>query len=418
MHYWESFNAPSRQVAEEAISFLLTNRYGIFESPLEVDGITHDPQDRPGREDGRPTLVDVLPSIEHIRPLASLGAKLHSMRHELDARATIALFTIRLRHQHSGVVLLTLKELATYLRRQQASVQAMINPAQEDNIVAKLIRGLMDCAVRHNGSQVEVGILCVECLGLIGCVDPNVVECHREQRSFVVLENFEDRTETREFVLFLLEEVAIKMFRSTGTDTVLQGFISYVMQELLVFCEIKRAVDLDATIRERAVAGPDDATFWTTPEAQSRLRDIHDKWMDLADTTREDLRPFLESRYSVTAKPGVKARYPIFSEEKPDYAAWLKNIVLDLLHGLNTDADLIFTPLRRVILARNLSMAEFLLPYLFVHVVVSPKSNEERIQNITGELLTILNRRIYEENEQHRRQEELKRFCGVSQCDG
>lgn len=346
-HYWKSFDQASKDKGVALLAAL------VDQSPDVVR-----------------LSIRKLPSLEHIPELAELNGKLESMREiPLDNKTAFGLFAERLNHENSGVVLQTLNELVTYLKQNQGYLQASAISQQPNPVVIPLSRALLDCSAKYNGVQLDITRLCVECIGLVGCLDANRHESTREQAQFVITDNFVDPGETTDFVAFMLDTVLVKSFLS-ATDTRYIGFLSFAIQELLDRCDFKSAyVD-----QGRGVTAP-----------------IYRKWLSLSETTREVLAPLLTSRYVLAPMAHQFAEYPIFRPAK-GYGNWLRAFVLDLLHhGQNLFAQIIFEPLCRVIRVKDLSVAEFLLPYLVVHVVSGQEKASSISANILGELLAILN---------------------------
>ncbi|KXH46337.1 phosphatidylinositol 3 [Colletotrichum simmondsii] len=367
-HYWPLFSESSRQMAKTLIRNLITE----FSDSLN-DYITK------------------LPSLGHIAELADVEAELNAARPVLDSRTAFALFAERTSHENSGVVLLALTELEVYLRQSGGFLQTSAISQQPDPVVPMLIRALLDCAAKYSAMhQLEIASLCTQCIGLVGCLDSNRVEAPREQQSMVILSNFESADETTDFVLFILGQILVKAFLST-TDTKLQGFLSFAMQELLDRVDIKAALAMKGTgMRDGGV--------------------IYRKWLTLSESDRNVLTPFLTSRYLLTPMNVVPVEYPIFRPGKP-YGNWMRSFSMDLLgKGQNGHADLIFEPLCRTIKVKDLAVAEFLLPYLVLHVIVGHRSTRKDRDNVIGELVGILQHQPAEDAPYSER-EDMKLYC-------
>lgn len=371
-HYWPSFSTFSAETASNIVSFLLDQYQPVVERN-----------------------INSLPSFEGIPALAALEDKLKQLRPQLLPEEMLSIFATRLRHENSGVVQQALNELVPYLRANQSALYTS-NVSQTESVITTLMRALLDCACRYNNIHGSISRLCVECMGLIGCLDSNQAETVREQRSIVVLDNFESHQETIDFALFLLEEILVPSFLS-ATDTRLQGFLCFAMQELLDRFDIKAAIAMQST---GGVAG----------------NDIYRKWIVLPENVREVVTPFLTSKYMVAPMLSVKVEYPIFSPGKP-YGNWLRSFVIELLrNGQHPHADMLFEPLSRVIRVKDLSTAEFLLPYLVIHVLLGSKSTKQDKDQILRELTSILEHSPPEEAS-YAEKEEFKRYCHVSEDD-
>lgn len=354
---WTTFDESTQRKVESALLYLLKDRTRLL----------------------RNTIVNI-PSLSQIPVLSVIEEQLNTLRTPTDISNAFQIFSRRISHENSAVVTQSLVELKAYLKLHQSFLQSSAVSEQPDIVVGSIVRSILDCCVKFNQAHHDIARLSAECIGLIGCLDPNRVESVREQREIVVVSNFHDPGETTDFVLFILEEVIVKAFLST-TDTGVQGFLSYVMQILLERCDFQ---EICVPIIMNGLKGPPS--------------EIWQKWLALPLTVQDTLTPFLTSKYSLTdLTDKVKVEYPIFRPEtvRPEkmYVNWLKAFVMDLLYKpLNANADLIFTPLRRAIRIRENSVAEFLLPYVVLHVIVEG-TDQNRVE-IGEELLGILQYQI------------------------
>lgn len=364
--YWSCFAEESREKSKALLRLLLSNHETVLNNT-----------------------IGKLPSLGHISELSDLWKTLDSRRSPLDTRAAFALFIERIRHENAGVVEKGLLELSEYLRQNQGYLQASAISEQPDSVVESLARTLLDCTSKYNGINPDIPRLCAECVGLMGCLDSNRLETVREQREFIALSNFTDADETTDFAAFVLEEVLVKSFVST-TDSSLQGFLSYVMQELLERCDYKAAVGVQGAEGER----------------------IYRKWLGMPESVRDVLFPFLTSRYKLAPMPSMKTEYPIFRAGR-SYANWLRQFTLDLLHkGQNPFAKILFDPLCRAIRVKDLSVAIFMLPYLVVHITLGDKSTNQEKNAVWNELLSILKQDV-PETASYLEREDKKLFCEV-----
>ncbi|KAH9994734.1 phosphatidyl inositol 3-kinase [Xylariaceae sp. FL0662B] len=364
-HYWAVFDELTQQRARELVEFLLDKDFALLEA-----------------------VISKLPSFSHINSLSDIEAKLSKLRQPVDNRTAFFLLAERIRHENAGVVLQALRELASYLQRQQSYLQASAVSEQPDSVVPSLSRALLDCAYRYNGTHTEISELCTQCIGLMGCLDSNRVETVRAERQIVVRSNFEDSVETTDFVVFLLEEVLVKSFLST-TDTKLQGFLSYTMQELLKRCDIRIAVEME---------GSGDAA------------PIYRKFLSMSESAREVLTPFMSSRYRLAPMVQQQIEYPIFRPGKM-YNNWMRSFTLDLLRRPQVPfAQLLFEPLCRVIRIKDLSISEFLFPYVVLHVIVGDNTTEDERANVLRELLNVLQHEL-PSDVSYAEREDRKLYC-------
>ncbi|CAG8977250.1 hypothetical protein HYALB_00009347 [Hymenoscyphus albidus] len=362
---WETFNGPTRKTVEDFLQYLIKNRAHLIRN-----------------------MIVFLPSLGHVPDLSEIESQINKWRKPTDAGNAFQIFSRRIGHENPGVVIQALVELRDYLQVEQSFLQMSAIGEQPDIIVATLVRSVLDTCVKFNGSHNDIARLSAECIGLIGCLDPNRVESVREQKEMVVVSNFEDSSETTDFVLFMLEEVIVKAFLS-ATDTAWQGFLSYVMQELLWKCDFKE--------------------ICATGTRNAADEELYEKWCRLPINVQDTLTPFLTSKYSLLEGKLAKVTYPIFNPDNAAsgkmYVSWLRSFVLDLLQKqFNLHANIIFPALYRAIRIKDISIASFLLPYVALHVVTL--GADQHRKEITEELLRILTYDV--EDDSKTRKEELK----------
>lgn len=342
---WHAFQPGTQQRAYEVIAHLLKNHSALIRN-----------------------LVNTLPSLSSIPLMSKFEAELGRLKAQMDLRHQYQAFIHRCQNENITVVIQALTELIPFLDANQAFLHNSAVSEQPDQIIAQLIRAVLDICVRFNDSHQGIAGLCAQCLGLIGCLDPNRIETIREKREILVTSNFERADETIDFIVYFLEEVLVKCFLS-ATNTKAQGFLAYAMQEFLRFC------DLEATVTSR------------TRDIQSN--DNYRRWVALPESVRNTLTPFFTSRYVITAiVPNVECTYPIYSS-LITFGAWSRTLVLDLLQkGNGENVKMIFPVCSRIIRAQDISISNFLLPFAALNIVVGGKQSQ--IDELKCELVTVL----------------------------
>ena len=372
IQHWSSFEESVRDQARATLRYLLKDR-----TRLVRNTIAH------------------LPSLSSIPILADFEAQLLKLRSPTDLGNAFQIYTRRLGHENSSVVTQALVELKAFLQTHQTFLQASAVSEQPEIVVGQLVRAILDTCVKFNESDYATTQLSAECLGLIGCLDPNRVESDREYREMVVVSNFGDVDETTDFVLYLLEKVIVPEFLSAA-DTSLQGFLSYVMQELLLVFEFKQACTVEG--------GP-----------RTNHDRLYNKWKELPDSVKDTLTPFLESKFRLQDRVFPDCHYPLFRPQETGsralYKPWIAKFVLDLLRKhSNFTTSLMFPILCRAIRMKSISIANFLLPYVVLYVIIEGTDKDR--DEIGSELLHVLQ---YEAPpDSHVRREDLKLCVEVS----
>ncbi len=365
---WTAFQSSTQQRAHEMISHLLQKHSDIIRK-----------------------VINNIPSLASIPLMSKFESELSKIKAQTDVRHRYQAFISRCQHENAIVVSQALTELVPYLRHNQSFLQECASSQQPDPVLAQLTRSILDACVRFDHSQPDVARLCAECIGLIGCLDPNRIEAVRPKRDLLVLSNFEKADETIDFIVVLLQHVLVKAFLS-ARNTSVQAFQAYVMQELLKFCQF----DTTVTYRSRAL------------ESNATYR----RWISLPESVRNTLTPLLNSRYTLTAGPQrVEAAYPIFSPDRT-HGTWLRTLVVDLLwKASGENAEEIFPVLSKVVRGQDLSVAGFLLPFAALNIVVG--DTESQKADLEQELLTVLKQPLPEDN--HWQKENLKSCSEVQQ---
>jgi serine/threonine-protein kinase ATR len=206
------------------------------------------------------------------------------------------------------------------------------------------------------------------------------VETIKEKKDILVLSNFDRMEETVEFILFFLQHVLVEAFLS-ASNTRAQGFLAYAMQGLLKICNLNAAV----TQRSRDLQGDEK----------------YQRWMELPESVRNTLTPFLTSTYTVTVvATNSKVTYPLLSP-KTTHSEWLRTLVQDLLQTGNGDnAKLIFAVCSRVVKGQDISISSFLFPFAALNRIVGGTEQEQ--QDLQLELLNVLSHPLPEANNNFR----------------
>ncbi|KAI9721086.1 MAG: hypothetical protein M1812_002567 [Candelaria pacifica] len=363
---WTAFRSETQQRAHEMITHLLQKHSEIIRK-----------------------VINTIPSLASIPLMSKFEAELGKIKAQTDVRHRYQAFISRCQHENVIVVRQALEELVPYLRHNQSFLHDCAVSQQPDPVLAQLTRSILDACIRFNDSPPEVARLCAECIGLIGCLDPNRIEAVRPKRDLLVLSNFEEAEETIEFIVVFLQHVLVKAFLS-ARNTNVQAFQAYVIQELLKFCQF----DTTVTYKSRAL------------ESNATYR----RWISLPESVRNTLAPLLNSRYTLTAgAQRVEATYPIFTL-KCTHGTWLRTLVVDLLWKANGDnAEEIFPVLSKVVRGQDLSVANFLFPFAALNIVVG--GTESQKSQLKQELLLVLEQPLPEDN--HWQEENLK-YCSES----
>ncbi|KAK5125692.1 hypothetical protein LTR85_011966 [Meristemomyces frigidus] len=313
--------------------------------------------------------IMTLPSLKSIPLLAKFASEIERLRAHESVASHCRAFEKRLQDESTSIIHQALEELVPFLVENQEFVHDAAVSEQPVPVLSGIVRALLDVTTKHSVGNPEIADLCGKAIGIIGSLDPNRVEATRKQRKLLVLSNFEKGTEALDWVVTLLEDVLVKAFMSV-TNTRAQGFLAYVMQELLKFCEFTEA----NTLRTRSSQ---------MPSAQQR-------WMTMSEHVRIALTPFMTSRYLVNNALMIppERHYPGFAVDS-GYSSWLRSLVFDLMwKGKGDNPKIVFPLLARLVRGHDLAIPSFILPYAMLNIVLGGTVTE--VQGIAQELLAVL----------------------------
>lgn len=316
-------------------------------------------------------IVHTLPSLAGITLMSKFEEEIGKFKVQMDVKHHFQAFARRCQNENAAVVTRALTELVVYLEEHQDWLHETAASEQPDPVVSLLTRSILDTSVLFNESDSNISLLCSSCLGVIGCLDPTRIDAVKEKKEILILSNFARDEDVRDFVIFFLREVLVKAFLS-ATNSRSQGFLAYAMQELLSLGDFQSSVGN----RSR------DVMF----DANSR------RWHSLPESIRTLLTPFLDSKYFVTAGVAQSpCTYPLFSANM-SYRQWLRAFTYDLLKkeiGGKTVQEL-FSVLSRIIRSQDISISEFILPFVISNVALNGTDQEKT--DIAREMLAVLDK--------------------------
>jgi serine/threonine-protein kinase ATR len=355
--HWELFSPKIQAHTHDAISRLLKTHSGIVRQNVRT-----------------------IPSLASIPLMAKFEEELGKIKAQMDIKHQYQAFSERCQSENVTVVVSALKELETFLIKHQRFLHEVATQEQPDPVVAQLIRSILDACVLLGETHEDVPILSAKCLGLIGCVDPTRIEAVKDKKGILVLSNFGEAEETKDFVVFAFREVLVKSFLSAISSRS-QGFLAWAMQELLQFIQF----DTSVMVRSRNI--PHDANYL--------------RWMTLPESVRNTLTPFMTSKYVITE--GFKQApciYPLFRSSMT-HQQWLRTFTLDLLQkGEGENIAQIFHVFSRIIRTQDVSISDFILPFAALNMIIN--GAEPGRLNVTEELLHVLNITLPESDSQER----------------
>ncbi|KAI8598622.1 hypothetical protein EDD21DRAFT_309126 [Dissophora ornata] len=278
-------------------------------------------------------------------------------------------------HENAEIAEQALLELRDFLLENEHSVLDLTTTKDQDvaPVIKDLIHALLSGIGRFRGLDAPVPRRCVECLGIIGAVDPAKLSSIRLIPAPPVHTNFSDLEETKKFVCQLIEVQLVGKSRSIG-DIHSETELAYTLQTLLSFCGITKDVL--------------DSKTPTPPVAPQTRTTAEDRWKAFPRHVQEVLELLIDAKYT-RAESSVQRTYrsPLYPDAKT-FEKWL-TLWTQVLIGKVTAryAKDVFQACKHV--AQNdTSVCMYILPHLVLDVLVEGTETDRK--EIVDEMAAVL----------------------------
>ena len=146
-----------------------------------------------------------------------------------------------------SVVHLALRELKVYMVRHREWLQTLALGDHFDPLAGHILSIALMAAARDGEGAEAVRLLAYQCIGTLGAIDPDRCDLEEREQPVVVVRNFADADENAEFATYLIANVLVPAFRSTGVIQY-QKHLTFAMQELAKFCHFTPALVSKSTM--------------------------------------------------------------------------------------------------------------------------------------------------------------------------
>ncbi|PWN18138.1 hypothetical protein BCV69DRAFT_274423 [Microstroma glucosiphilum] len=342
---WSHFSNVERKVAGKILNYL------VVENAQEMRKFS---AEIPDMEDLATELPDVC-------------RKLRSSRQDWSAEQQLQQILERVADENASINLRSLHELKGFLQNHRRYIQTQASGTAFAPIVGTIITALLGTLRRSDDTQLEMRDLCLECLGMLGAVDPDRLELPAEDSPHKLLQNFEDRDETIDFAVHLIRDILVSAFRATS-DTKHQSALAYAIQELLRFCGFTSAL--------------------LRPNGRISSLKVKQRWNDLPPAIIDTVAPLLDSKYSITHGPATSHDKP-FYQHSNSYREWIEIWANHLMQGAKgQDAETVFGIFRVLIRHHDLDITQHILPHAVLHNLIS--GTDQQREELRAEFVAVL----------------------------
>ncbi|KAK4562116.1 hypothetical protein RGQ29_004827, partial [Quercus rubra] len=319
---------------------------------------------------------------EHIRefpPLPSIPALTEVNKAIQEARGSMTLkdqlrdVVDGLNHENLNVRYMVVCELSKLLNLRREEVTALITAeARSDmdvlsSLITSLLRGCAEESRTAVGQRLK--LVCADCLGALGAVDPAKVKGFTCQR-------FKIECSDDDLIFELIHKHLARAFRA-APDTIIQDSAALAIQELLKIAGCEASLDVSAA-----------ASMSQKLKDKKSLDNRRGKklWDRFSNYVKEIIAPCLTSRFQLPNVADSACTGPIYRPNM-SFRRWIFNWIRKLtVHATGSRAS-IFNACRGIV-RHDMQTAIYLLPYLVLEAVCH--GTEEARHSITEEILSVL----------------------------
>ncbi|KAL2323977.1 hypothetical protein Fmac_023035 [Flemingia macrophylla] len=323
-------------------------------------------------------------------PLPSMTALTEVNKAIEDARGTMTLkdqlrdVVDGLNHENLNVRYMVVCELHKLLNSRWKDVTDLITAeaACDLDVLSSLITSLLRGCAEESRTTVgqRLKLVCADCLGAIGAVDPAKVKGFSSQR-------FKIQCSDDDLIFELIHKHLARAFRS-APDTVIQDSAALAIQELLKFAGCEASLDENALTTTSQAQKDEKAVASKNKGANDKGMNNRGQklWDRFSNYVKEIIAPCLTSRFQLPQLADSTSVGPIYRTSM-SFRRWIFFWIRKLTaHATGCRAS-IFNACRGIV-RHDVQTAIYLLPYLVLDAVCH--GTEEARHGITEEILSVL----------------------------
>ncbi|TKY50719.1 Serine/threonine-protein kinase ATR [Spatholobus suberectus] len=327
-------------------------------------------------------------------PLPSIPALTAVNKAIEDARGTMTLkdqlrdVVDGLNHENLNVRYMVVCELCKLLNSRWKDVTALISAeaGSDLDVLSSLITSLFRGCAEESRTTVgqRLKLVCADCLGALGAVDPAKVKGFSCQR-------FKIQCSDDDLIFELIHKHLARAFRS-APDTVIQDSAALAIQELLKFAGCEASLDENAsTTTSQAQKNEDNcnavASKIKSTKGSNGMNNRGQKlWDRFSNYVKEIIAPCLTSRFQLPKVADSTSAGPIYRTSM-SFRRWIFFWIRKLTAHATGSRASIFNACRGIV-RHDMQTAIYLLPYLVLNAVCH--GTQEARHGITEEILSVL----------------------------
>lgn len=329
------------------------------------------------------------PPLPSIPALTEVNKAIEEARGSMTLKDQLRDIVDGLNHENLNVRYMVVCELRKLLDLRWKDITTLITTeaGSDLDVLSSLITSLLRGCAEESRTAVgqRLKLVCADCLGALGAVDPAKVKGFSCQR-------FKIQCSDDDLIFELIHKHLARAFRS-APDTVIQDSAALAIQELLKIAGCEASLDENAST-STSQAQKDKGTWNSvscgikSTNGRSRMNTRGQKlWDRFSNYVKEIIAPCLTSRFQLPKVADSTSSGSIYRPSM-SFRRWIFFWIRKLtMHATGSRAS-IFNACRGIV-RHDMQTATYLLPYLVLDAVCH--GTQEARHSITEEILSVLN---------------------------
>ncbi|XP_022748509.1 serine/threonine-protein kinase ATR-like isoform X3 [Durio zibethinus] len=332
--------------------------------------------------------IHEFPLLPSIPALTEVNKAIQEARGAMTFKNQLRDVVAGLNHENLNVRYMVVSELNKLLKSRKEDVAALVNGegGSDMDILSSLITSLLRGCAEESRTAVgqRLKLMCADCLGALGAVDPAKVRNISCQR-------FKIQCSDDDLIFELIHKHLARAFRA-APDTVVQDSAALAIQELLKIagCEASMDENVSPMSQTNVDNEPSEATALgiRTSDSSSGNNSRGQKlWDRFSNYVKEIIAPCLTSRFQLPNVADSTSAGPIYRPSM-SFRRWIFSWIKKLTaHAIGSRAS-IFNACRGIV-RHDMQTAIYLLPYLVLNAICH--GTEEARHGIAEEIQSVLN---------------------------
>ncbi|CAL9022861.1 unnamed protein product [Prunus brigantina] len=332
--------------------------------------------------------VHEFPPLPSIPSLIEVNKAIQEARGSMTLKDQLRDVVDGLNHESLNVRYMVVCELSKLLSLKQEEVTALITAESgtDMDILSSLITSLLRGCAEESRTAVgqRLKLVCADCLGALGAVDPAKVQGFSCQR-------FKIECSDDDLIYELIHKHLARAFRA-APDTIIQDSAALAIQELLKIAGCEASLDENAaastsgTPKDKEPLNVDASGIMGIDGSSKMNRRGQILWDRFSNYVKEIIAPCLTSRFQLPNVADSSFSGPIYRPSM-SFRRWIFYWIRKLTAHATGSRGSIFNACRGIV-RHDMQTAIYLLPYLVLNAVCH--GTEEARHGITEEILCVL----------------------------